>query len=302
MANTSTLITRRDYGLKIAMPGFDAQYAGDNQLLFNSSFPILQIKVLSRLYSLANGSREANQGGEYIGTIGTAPYDEPVFRWYHGLGYPPFFLVLGSGGFMYDNAYTVDDQYVYRKGVYNYSTGSVQWPTDNGAKVLLCPIDLTKDIEYPYTALPLEKPQINSIDYGFKSSEYGELNDPDFDNLGINIRLQSQMLLAVKTMETSTIPAGAGDFTTIPIDYTLPAGMTSSDVICYGFVKQNLDFNDATLQTWRPVGASGQVVPSTFIDYPFVGNFELQTLKSQPGALVITRLPMVAATKSESTV
>jgi hypothetical protein len=302
MANTSTLITRRDYGLKIAMPGFDAMYAGDNQLLFNSSFPILQIKVLSKLYSLANGSTQANQGGEYIGTIGNPPYDVPVFRWYHGLGYPPFFLVLGTNGFIYNDVYTVDDQYIYRKGVYDFNTGSVLWPTDSGAKVLLCPIDLTRDIEYPYTALPLQKPQINSIDYGFKSAEYGELNDPNFNNLGINIRLQSQMVLAVKTMETSTIPGGATDFTVIPIDYTLPAGMSSSDVISYGFVKQNLDFNDTTLQTWRPVGASGQAVPSTFIDYPFVGNFELQTFKSQPGALVITRLPMVAATKTESTI
>lgn len=302
MANRSTLITRRDYGLKIAMPGFDALTAGDNQLLFNSSFPILQIKILSRLFSLANGSTQANQGGEYIGTIGTPPYDVPVFRWYHGLGYPPFFLVLASGGFQYSDAYTVDDQYVYRKGVYDFSTGNVIWPTDNGAKVLLCPIDLTKDIEYPYTALPLEKPLINSIDYGFKSSEYGEINDPNFNNLGINIRLQSQMVLAVKTMGTSTIPASPTDYTVIPIDYTLPAGMTSNDVTTYGFVKQNLDFSDTTLQTWRPVGASGQAVPSTFIDYPFVGNMQLQTFYSQPGALVITRLPMVAATKTESTI
>jgi len=302
MANRSTLITRRDYGLKIAMPGFDAMTAGDNQLLFNSSFPILQIKVLSRLFSLANGSTQANQGGEYIGTVGTAPYDVPVFRWYHGLGYPPFFLVLASGGFLYDGAYSVDDQYVYRKGVYDFSTGNPVWPIDNGAKVLLCPIDLTRDIEYPYTALPLVKPQINSIDYGFKSSEYGELNDPDFDNLGINIRLQSQMVLAVKTMETSTIPASPTDFTVIPIDYTLPAGINSNDVTTYGFVKQNLDFNDATLQTWRPVGASGQSVPSTFVDYPFPGNFELQTFYSQPGALVVTRLPMVAAAVTSSTI
>lgn len=300
MANQSTLIARRDYGLKIAMPGFDARYAGDNQLLFNSSFPILQIKILSGLYSVANNSTEANQGGEYIGTVGTPPYDVPVFRWYHGLGYPPFFLVIGDGGFSWDNGYSVDDQYIYRVGSYDFIANTVIWPTDDGSKVLVCPIDLTLDIEYPYTALPLESPLINTIDYGFKSVEFGDINDEVYENLGINIRLQSQMILAVKTMQTSTIPGGAGDFTTIPIDYTLPAGMTSNDVVAYGFVKQDIGGTSGLL-TYRVVGQSGQSVPSVFVNYPTAGNIELQTFYSQPGSLVITRLPLVAATQTAST-
>ena len=296
MANTSTLITRRDYGLKIAMPGFDAQYAGDNQLLFNSSFPILQIKILSELYCLAVGSTEANQGGEYIGTIGASTHR--VFRWYHGLGYPPFFLLLNENGVMFNTNYAVDDQYIYRTG--DYYEGD--WPTKNGTKVLVCPINLEKDIEYPYTALPLEKPQINSIDYGFKSVEYGEINEQDFNNLGIDIRLQSQMVLAVKTHQTSTEPAGATDFTVIPIDYTLPGGMTINDVVSYGFAESAIDANDTNSpRAYFSVGQSGQAVPSVFVNYPFENNIELQSFKSQPGSLVITRLPMVAANVTEST-
>lgn len=299
MANASTLINRRDYGLKIAMPGFDALTAGDNQLLFNSSFPILQIKILSGLYCLASGSVEANQGGEYIGTIGAGT--NRVFRWYHGLGYPPFFILIGASGVTFNTNYSVDENYVYRTG--DFYSGD--WPVNDGLKLLLCPIDLSKDIEYPYTALPIAKPQINSIDYGFKSVEYGDINSSDFNNLGINIRLQSQMVLACKTFATSTIPGGAGDFTTIPIDYTLPAGMTLNDVVAYGFAKQPIDFTDANSpKAYRSVGQSGQSVPSVFVDYPTpgIGNIELQSFYSQPGALVITRLPMVASTVSDVTI
>lgn len=296
MANSSTLITRRDYGLKIAMPGFDAKFAGDNQLLFNSSFPILQIKILSELYCMGIGSTEANQGGEYIGTVGQST--QRVFRWYHGLGYPPFFLLLDENGVRFNNNYAADDEYIYRMG--DFYEGD--WPVKENIKVLVCPINLKKDIEYPYTALPLEKPQINTLDYGFKSVEYGEINDNDFDNLGIDIRLQSQMTLAVKTQETSTEPADATDFTVVPVDYTLPTGMTINDVVSYGFAERALDSNDDNSpRAYFSVGQSGQAPPSVFVNYPFDNNIQLQSLKSQPGSLVITRLPMVAATSTEST-
>ncbi len=298
MANASTLITRRDYGLKVAMPGFDAQTAGDNQLLFNSSFPILQIKILSELYCKGVGSQEANQGGEYIGTIGAST--SRVFRWYHGLGFPPFFLLLDPNGIKFNTNYAVDENYIYRMG--DFYGGD--WPTQDGTKVLVCPIDLTKDIEYPYTALPFEAPKFNSLDYGFKSIEYGEMNEDDFNNLGVNIRLQSQMVLACKTLQTSTIPANPSEFTTIPIDYTLPAGMTLNDVVAYGFSRRPIDQNAAGSPTaYFSVGQSGQAVPSVFTDYPTpgMGNIELQTLYSQPGALVVTRLPFTAASVSQGT-
>ena len=279
------------------MPGFDAMTAGDNQLLFNSSFPILQIKVLASLRCLAVGSTEATHGGEYIGTLGAST--QRVFRWYHGLGFPPFFLLIGGSGVAFNTNYAVDDQYIYRMG--DFYSGD--WPVDDGLKLLLCPIDLSRDIEYPYTAQPLAAPQFNSIDYGFKSIEYGEINEFDFNNLGIDIRLQSQMLLACKTMETSTIPPGANDFTTIPIDYQVPAGMTTNDVVAYGFSKRNIDFTDTNSpQAYFSVGQSGQSVPSVFVDYPAVGNIELQTFYSQPGSLVINRLPLVAANKTGNTI
>ena len=106
------------------MPGFDAQYAGDNQLLFNSSFPILQIKILSELYCMGVGNVQANQGGEYIGTIGSST--TRVFRWYHGLGYPPFFLLIGSSGVIFDNTYAVDENYIIVLVVILQATGQLR--------------------------------------------------------------------------------------------------------------------------------------------------------------------------------
>jgi len=293
MANTSTLITRRDYGLKVAMPGFDARTAGDNQLLFNSSFPILQIKILSELYCKGTGVLEANQGGEYIGTIGAGT--NRVFRWYHGLGFPPFFLLLNNNGVMFNTDYAVDENYIYRIGH--------DWPVQDGMKVLVCPIDLTKDIEYPYTAKPFESPQFNTLNYGFKSIEYGDINVDDFNNLGINIRLQSQMVLACKTMNTSTIPASPTDYTIIPIDYTLPTGMTIQDVVSYGFARRPIDSNTTGSPTaYFSVGQNTQSPPSVFVDYPAgIGNIQLQTFYSTPGTLVVTRLPFTAASISQGT-
>lgn len=296
MANSSTLIGRRNYGMKIAMPGFDAQYAGDNQLLFNSSFPILQIKVLSELYALSPTSTEGNLGGEYIGTLGLSP--DRVYRWYHGLGYPPFFLILSpSGGLVFSDEFMVDDQYIYRKG------GWQSQPIKNGTRVLVCPIDLTHDIEYPYTAMPLERPMFNEISYGFKSVEFGDIVDDNFDNLGIDIRLQSQMVLATKTFQTSDIPSGVDDFTTIAVDYMLPPGMTINDVVAYGFAKQRIDFSDPdSPMAYRTVGQSGQAVPSVFINYPVDNNIQLQSFHSQPGSLVVVRQPLVAADRQEVTI
>lgn len=294
MANASTLIARRDYGMKIAMPGFDLHTATDNQLLFNSSFPILQIKVLAGLYAAAAGSSTVSNGGEYLGTFNDGTH---VYRWYHGLGYAPFFLtVAAGGGVTMDGRYSVDENYIYRVDAY---------PVDDGTKVLICPINITKDIEYPYTALPLEAQAVNVGDYGFKSIKFGDIEMQDYDNLGIDPRLQSQMVLAVKTYDTSTIPAGATQYTTIPIVYNLPAGMTTNDCMAYGFAQYpDLDryYSSSGLKVWRPLGQYAQAPPSLFVEYDGVNTARVLSFYSMPASLIITRLPMVAATQTETTI
>lgn len=294
MANASTLIARRDYGMKIAMPGFDLHIATDNQLLFNSSFPILQIKVLAGLYAAAAGSSTVSNGGEYLGTFNDGTY---VYRWYHGLGYAPFFLTVAtSGGVTMDGRYSVDENYIYRVDAN---------PVDDGTKVLICPINIAKDIEYPYTALPLAQSDIRVGDYGFKSVEFGDIETQDYDNLGIDPRLQSQMLLAVKTYDTSTIPAGATQYTSITIDYDIPAGMSVNDCMAYGFAQYpDLDryYSSSGLKVWRPLGQYAQAPPSLFVGYLNPDSARVLSFYSMPASLIITRLPMVAATQTETTI
>lgn len=287
MANKSTLIGRRNYGMKIAMPGFDARTAGDNDLLFNSSFPILQIKILAHLGSNSADVRDLPHAGEYCGEKNGFH----LARWYHGLGYPPFFIVLDKKGSQITNYYSVDEQFVYLNKEDIRRSDEV---------VLVCPIDVTQDIEYPYTARPLQIDDYirNKIgNYGFKSVEHGNIEDNDFNNYGINVRLQSQMLMAIKTDKTLI------DKPTTPgalwwIDYLIPKGMSVDDCIAYCMYKIK---NPSTgLETWTHSAQYSQQSPSIRI------NREENKLSVTTDAhilatsLIVTRLPMVAAHKTES--
>lgn len=299
MANTSTLISRRDYGMKIAMPGVDLRVATDNQLLFNSSFPILQIKVLASLgyiTAASSGSgtdaekNSCNFGGEYLGVIDNLM----VWRWYHGLGFPPFYLPIGGNGVTFGSPFSVDENYIYYTS--NVYTPVIGW---NGVyegavdRLLLCPIDISKDIEYPYTALPLDMSLGQVGDYGFKSVEFGDINNNDFMNLGINPRLQSQMILAIKTSETK--PSDATN-----IEYVLPTGMTTNDVMVYVFRQSASSLTGTNI--WRHIYAYGQAPPSVLVDPATntVGVYYANVTTDKMSA-VVTRQPMVADTKMEFT-
>jgi len=284
-ANSSTLIDRRDYGLKIAMPGYDLTLATDNQTLFNSSFPILQIKVLASLKPDTLGG-PANNSGEYCGFAGTAPFRMFVYRWYHGLGFPPFHVPLGKNSTYYGSYYSVDSQYIYRVIPEETDLGI---PLDDGVKLLVCPIDISKDIEYPYTALPMDISGLYGQvgDYGFKSVEFGDIMTDDYDNLGINPRLQSQMLLAVKTMDTSVGTT---------VEYIVPDGLSIDDVMFYGFSNQELGDYDSSnpIMTWTYVGKFSQATPWLRVGYPDGNGAQIVPVTGNNASLVCTRQPMVA--------
>jgi len=273
--------------MKIAMPGFDARTAGDNELLFNSSFPILQIKMLARLGSNSADVRDLPHAGQYCGEHNGLH----LARWYHGLGYPPFFIVLDKKSTQITDHYSVDDQFIYLNR---------QDIRRNDEKVLICPIDVTQDIEYPYTARPLQIDDYirNKIgNYGFKSVEHGNIEDKDFNNYGINIRLQSQMLMAIKTDKT-LIDKPSTPGALWRIDYNIPKGMTVDDCIAYCMYKIKNPFTG--LETWTHSAQYSQQSPSIRINRE-----ENKLSVTTDGhvlatSLIVTRLPMVAAHKTES--
>ena len=303
MANKSTLIARRDYGMKIAMPGFDLHIATDNQLLFNSSFPIFQIKILAALGVItANASglpttaelNAPNYGGEFLGVFTQGYGQTYVYRWYHGLGYPPFFIPVGANGVLFGTQWSVDEQYLYYTA---FIPPTIGWSGQRNGVVdmlLLCPIDLSKDIEYPYTAKPLDMDYGKSVDYGFKSAEYGEITEHNLDNLGVDPTLQSQMVLAVKTMATKEAGATA-------IEYIIPSGMSLNDVMVYGFVKQTNTYDTLTITSWKHVYQYGQTPPSIMFDT--ANNMARLVLSGSEtdAAMIMTRMPMVAPSYVEVT-
>lgn len=271
--------------MKIAMPGFDLATATDNQLLFNSSFPILQIKVFASLGYITsspsgNGTEAemntCNFGGEYLGVIDGLM----TWRWHHGLGYPPFYIPIGANGVTFGSPFSVDENYIYyRSNVYAPVigwNGVYQGAVD---KCLVCPINISKDIEYPYTASPLDFNYGSIGDYGFKSVELGDITQKNFDNLGIDPRLQSQMILAVKTMDTMVPGSNV-------IEYQLPTGMTTDDVVVYGFMK--------SATKWSHLYTYSQNPPSIFV-YPDTNIVKIVLLGTETNvSMVLTRMPIVS--------
>lgn len=219
---------RGDYGVRVARPGYDAEICAQNQLIFNSNWPILQI---TKVFNIDLDELIANDELDHI------YYDYTNDEWIDAI--PPEATYSGSGGFLgwgikvsknyvwvSDGGkayYVASDNYHayldigYKKFYHGlgyvpfFIMGSmvgaeVEYTTYAGTgPVILTSIDISKDIDYPYTegALPL----LNPIkDYGIKStSEFGP-NVP-----GLCSNMFSKLVQAVKTTKTSRWEVNIGD-------------------------------------------------------------------------------------------
>ena len=162
--NTSNVLAKGDYGIRIAKAGFDARNAADNDLLFNSAWPSTQIV---KVVTVTGGS--------------VVP---------HGLGFPPMAFILGGTSLtttMYGQ--TVDDTNVY--------------PAADGVLVIYR-IDISTDIDYSYTATTsvnsLYDPNygIKMVKSGL------DINSTDMRDYILHSRCGSPLVLAVKTQATSS--------------------------------------------------------------------------------------------------
>lgn len=236
--NKKNLRDRADYGVRVARPGYDANFCAQNQLLFNSGWPILQIAEvidyenmpITEIYEYEvtvsyfntvdytggvmshtmeevdappagydndyeyeytsesdytdlevnkkyvkkyiSGTRhgysypaEQHQEGDLQITTTKTCTKSPVRRKAHRLGYTPFFVT--SDGI---------------SGVSGY--------------IVLFSLDITNDVDYPYTEKPLA--MLNpATDYGIKSSSIFGKNVP-----GLCSDMFSKLVQAVKTEKT----------------------------------------------------------------------------------------------------
>lgn len=161
-SNTSNLQDKASNGIKISKAGFDALTAADNDLLFNSSWPSVQIVMVK---SVVSGD--------------TVP---------HGLGFPPVAFILGGttyGTTMFGQ--DVDDTNIY--------------PRDTGVMVVY-KIDVSKDIEYPFDDTISINTTYNPDYGIKMAKVGADIDSTDLRDYILHSRCGSPLILAVKTQET----------------------------------------------------------------------------------------------------
>lgn len=290
-------VERRDYGVKIAMPGFDAQTAPDNKLLFNSSFPILQAKILAPLgidarQPLPGGLHTANYGGEFLEARNTGFSTIYYFRWRHNLGFVPFVMALNPTFYDQPGTWTADREYIYYKNAippyYNGTDGS----RSDLNMVFVSPTPIAEEVEYPYTASPLSFDYGTPLrDYGIKTSRYGAIKKgetSDFNDVGVDVRLQSQMVLGIKNNKDFGNKAGL-------ITYWLPSTLAMTDVSPWAFQEYTETIAGKQVSAYGLVTNAGNTprVQMSEAEKAFKFTYDTQNPNANR-SLVIIRSPMVS--------
>lgn len=276
----STLVSKRDYGIKIARKGYDVRYASDNQLLYNSSFPLLQIvEIIDSLtvWEVVN-SGSYDYWDEYSGTM-TTKYRHSV-KWLHGLGYPPMFV--GTDEVSWDLKYLYYTMYFEDSTEYNsFVSGGYQVD----ASGIVIAVDISTDVEYPYLDIGTEVEYGQTYDYGLKHILTDDVNTKDPNNLGINANVQSMMVVAVKVALASN---GANQYKPpIDPDMLLP--------FCFADQNSNGIWNQVYISAQNPSGYR----PPTDVAYYYTLDGILNNAKI---SLVLVRQPMISSVSQDSSV
>lgn len=208
--NSKRLKERSDYGIRVARHGFDANSCADNQLLFNSNWPILQICKIVKFTDMdkqhtiyvkqTTGEVADNVPG--WSTSGAVPIPKPfwyrLYRDYPVSNQYVIKVISETAGLAGGVAW---NKCVYKKKVHNLGfpplvlAGKDLGFDDNTA--VLFSVDLSTDIDYPYTEKPSPMIKLNS-DYGIESTSiFGSKVK------GLSTGMFSKLVQAVKTEQTS---------------------------------------------------------------------------------------------------
>ena len=283
-----TMRARSDYGLKVAKRGYDVTFAADNQLLYNSSFPVLQIVE----YITADTQWEIVETGsyqywnEFNGTLTTRWRHN--MRRIHGLGYPPMVVPFGYNAYGSASALEWNTKYVYSDNDFfteaDYNTFIAGGALTQSAIVF--GIDIGTDVEYPYVDDGLEIEWGQQVDYGIKHLLTDDINSVDPTALGLNANVQSIMAVAVKV--------ATNDNQSVSVYY--PDGISASQLAPFSFIKS------ATTGRWRAGGVSAQAVsgfrpamPTLGIDYYRLDG----QIFGEKCSLVVVRSPMISPDKAD---
>ena len=289
----STMISKRDYGVKIAKRGYDVNFASDTELLYNSSFPVLAIAK----YISEDTPREIIESGkisswnEYTGAYS----DSWVYRIriLHELDYVP--LVVRSNyerysmGGNYGVGINWGNKYVYINYTF-YSSGDYTTFVNGGSKIstplIVFAVNIEEDVEYPYFDYAVDVTSWGSQnDYGIKYILNGDENNVDVSDLGLNPNIQSLMVSAVKV--TSDMNER----------YYIPKGIEFNNLSAFCSVKTGGKWamGDVSVQAmsgYRPIN-NGDGTGYYNID----GLFFADTV-----SLVVVRMPFIAPDKTSLSV
>lgn len=314
--NKKNLKARGDYGVRVARPGFDAMNCADNQLIFNSGWPILQLcKVV-----------DTDDGTEY-----KRYYEVSTDTWYDELpeGYSFFYdddtpdnrfgvskryvRKLLSVKVYANESY--DECYEYTYNRIKHDLGYVPFfiPAENvyntqSNKVLLFSIDIETDVDYPYTDMPL--PMVSTPgDYGMKSESVFGPRVP-----GLSTGQFSQLVQAVKTQDTAKYYYPSGEDTgqgkkcvwAPESDYE----DRLFDYAAFGFVVAPVYYNAYDPDEDYYLNESRSVVYTSTIEYAS-SQTDTDTARAymiclnsinKKASLVVLRSPLVSSEYSEVTV
>jgi len=206
--NKKNLKAKGDYGVRVARPGFDANYCADNQLIFNSGWPILQLcAVIDFDKATETYTRFLLPDGTWVDEL-PAEYEDVGPAWstdqYDKVGVNKNHCRKFVSAETYINTNTYDEAtgVTYKRMRHYLGYTPFFLPADDvtgttSNKVLLFNVEIETDVDYPYTeeALPL----INAPnDYGMKSSSIFGPRVP-----GLSTGQFSKLVQAVKTQKTA---------------------------------------------------------------------------------------------------
>lgn len=284
-----TLRDRGDYGLKIARKGYDLRFAADNQLLYNSAFPVLQIVEFitddTDWEVVSTGSYTF--WSEYSGVTSTRW--KHSMRRLHGLGHPPMIAPLSASGWTSgDKNISWDLKYIYYEKTFITETeynAFISSDAPTGTFVVFN-IDIDTDVEYPYVDDGMDTEWGQKYDYGIKHLLTDDVNSMDPADLGLNANVQSMLVVAVKvaTIEDKNR------------NIYLPEGIDPEKLSPFSYIKQ-------TNGRWIMGGVSIQAVSGYRPAVPAAG-INYYTLDGQYFApkcsLVLVRLPMLSSDKTNA--
>lgn len=204
--NTSRYKNRSDYGVRVARPGYDAYNCAQNQLVFNSGWPIIQItnvidlnKIVETRYVWIKNRNTSNMEWsttEPTGMTYTYGYEQNSvsvgrqYVWVH---------TRVDNGYDAENTYWV--RFTYKKLYHGMGYPVMFYRSEDISNmpgyIVLTSVDLTTDVDYPYTE--------GATRFFGSLKDYGINSVSKFGNKipGLRADMFSKLVQAVKTEETS---------------------------------------------------------------------------------------------------